>query len=67
MVKKAEAEKPTGEWNIVEVISYRGKCIHIVNGVVVNRGEKASVSKGRLLLQSEYSEVYYRNARIKKL
>ena len=67
MVKKADAEKPTGEWNIVEVISYNGKCIHIVNGVVVNAGEKASVSKGRLLLQSEYSEVYYRHARIKQL
>ena len=67
MVKKADAEKPTGEWNIVEVISYNGKCIHIVNGWVVNAGEKASVTNGRLLLQSEYSEVYYRNARIKQL
>ena len=67
MVKKTEAEKPSGEWNTVEVISYNGKCIHIVNGEVVNAGEKASVTKGRLLLQSEYSEVYYRNARIKQL
>ena len=67
MAKKADGEKPAGEWNKVEVISYNGKCIHIVNGVLVNAGEKASVLKGRLLLQSEYSEVFYRNARIKQL
>jgi hypothetical protein len=51
----------------VEVISYNGKCFHIVNGILVNAGEKASVTKGRILLQSEYSEVFYRNARIKQL
>jgi len=67
MVKKLDAEKPTGQWNTVEVISYNGKCIHIVNGVVVNAGEKASVTNGRILLQSEYSEVYYRNAKIRGL
>ncbi len=65
MVKKADAEKPYGEWNTMEIISYKGKCIHIVNGVIVNSGENASVKEGRILLQSEYSEVYYRNAGIK--
>ena len=67
MVKKLDAEKPTGQWNTVEVISYNGKCIHIVNGVVVNAGDKASITNGRILLQSEYSEVYYRNAKIEQL
>jgi len=67
MEKKLDAEKPTGQWNTVEVISYNGKCIHIVNGVVVNAGDKASITNGRILLQSEYSEVYYRNAKIKQL
>ena len=67
MQKRLDAEKPNGEWNTVEVISYNGTCIHIVNGVEVNRGEKASTKDGRILLQSEYSEVYYRNAKIKQL
>jgi hypothetical protein len=67
MQKKLDAEKPNGEWNTVEVISYNGTCIHIVNGVEVNRGEKASTKDGCILLQSEYSEVYYRNAKIKQL
>ncbi len=67
VVKKKDAEKPTGEWNTVEVISYNGTSVHIVNGVVVNYGREASVKDGRILLQSEYSEVFYRHAKIRKL
>jgi hypothetical protein len=67
MIKQKDAERPYGEWNTVEVISYNGKCVHIVNGVIVNVGEDASTKEGRILLQSEYAEVYYRNAMIRKL
>ena len=67
VVKKKDAEKPKGEWNTVEVISFNGKCVHIVNGVVVNYGENASLIGGRILLQSEYAEVYYRNVRLREL
>lgn len=66
MVKKKDAEKPNGEWNTVEVISFNGKCVHIVNGVVVNYGENASLIGGRILLQSEYAEIYYRNISIRE-
>ena len=67
MIKQRDNEKPTGEWNTVEIISYNGTCTHIVNGVVVNEGKNASVRNGRILLQSEYSEVYYRNPKIEML
>jgi len=67
MIKQRDAEKPTGEWNTLEIISYNGRCVHIVNGVVVNTGDNASTNWGRILLQSEYSEVYYRNVKIRKL
>ncbi len=67
MIKFKDGEKPNGEWNCVEIISYNGKCVHIVNGVVVNVGEDANVKNGRILLQSEYAEVYYRNVMIRKL
>jgi hypothetical protein len=67
MTKKQDAEKPTGEWNTVEVISFNGRCVHIVNGVVVNIGDNASAKNGSILLQSEYAEVYYRNAEIREL
>ena len=67
MIKQRDAEKPYGEWNTIEIVSYNGKCIQIVNGVIVNEGEDASVKDGRILLQSEYAEIYYRNVRIRKL
>jgi len=67
MVKKKDAEKPNGEWNKVEVISFNGKSVHIVNGVVVNYGENSSLIGGRILLQSEYAELYYRNIKIREL
>jgi hypothetical protein len=67
MIKQKNAENPYGQWNTVEVVSVNGKCVHIVNGVVVNVGEEASIKEGRILLQSEYAEVYYRNAEIRIL
>ena len=67
IVKMKDAEKPKGEWNTVEVISFNGKCVHVVNGVVVNYGENASLVGGRILLQSEFAEVFYRNIKIRKL
>jgi hypothetical protein len=65
--KKKDAEKPTGEWNTVEVICDGGRMTNIVNGVVVNEGTNASVTRGRILLQSEGAEVYYRNVELTPL
>jgi len=67
VVKKKDAEKKYGEWNTVEVISFHGKCVHVVNGVVVNYGENASLIGGRILLQSEYAEIFYKNVKIREL
>lgn len=67
IVKKKDNENPTGEWNRIEVISRDGKCTHIVNGVVVNEGTGASLSSGRILIQSEGAEIFYRRIDIKEL
>ena len=67
VVKFADNEKPSGQWNTVEVIGNNGKCTHIVNGVVVNEGEEANVREGKIALQSEGAEIYYRNIKIEKL
>jgi Domain of Unknown Function (DUF1080) len=60
-IKKKDGEKPNGEWNTVEVVCDGDKITNIVNGVVVNEGTNASVTKGKILLQSEGAEVYFRN------
>jgi hypothetical protein len=65
--KKTDSEKPTGEWNRVEVIAIDGKCTHIVNGVVVNEATEVSLRSGRILIQSEGAETYYRKIEIKEL
>ena len=67
VVKKADGEKPTGEWNTVEVVCDGDKITNIVNGVVVNEGTHASETKGRIMLQSEGAEVYYRNVELTPL
>ena len=65
--KKVDAEKPTGEWNTVEVISDGDTLIHLVNGVEVLRGTEASQTRGKILFQSEGSELFYRNIEIKPI
>lgn len=67
VVKLSDQEKPSGEWNTIEVIAKDGKCTHIVNGVVVNEGTDANVREGRIAIQSEGAEVYYRNIKLAKL
>ena len=67
VIKKKDNEKPTGEWNRIEVIAKKGKCTHIVNGVIVNEAENVSLRHGRILIQSEGAETYYRKIDIKEL
>ncbi len=65
--KKKDAEKPNGEWNRVEVIARMGKITHIVNGVIVNECTDPSLNKGKIIIQSEGAEIYYRKIEIEKL
>jgi hypothetical protein len=67
VIKKKDAEKPSGEWNRVEVIAKDGKCTHIVNGVIVNEATNVNLRTGRILFQSEGAETWYRKIEIKQL
>jgi len=67
VIKKKDNERPTGEWNRIEIIANKGKCTHIVNGVIVNEAENVSLHSGRILIQSEGAETYYRKIDIKEL
>lgn len=69
-IKFPDAEKPSGQWNTLELICLGSECIHIVNGTVVMRLHSpmridgrvpALVTSGPILLQSEGAEVYYRD------
>jgi hypothetical protein len=67
VIKSKDAEKPTGEWNQVEVIVNNGDITYLVNGQVVNKAKNPNPKAGRILLQSEGAEIYYRNVAIRKL
>lgn len=75
-VKQPDNEKPTGEWNTVELIALGEDAIHIVNGKVVMRlhgptridtSVPAAVTSGPIILQSEGAEVFYRDIRIRSI
>ena len=59
--------KPTGQWNHYRVVSRNGTATLAVNGKVVTRGFHLNPRKGYICLESEGSEVHFRNIRICEL
>ena len=54
-----------GQWNKCEVIVMADKySIHKLNGEIVNIGTKLGIKKGKIGLQSETGEIFYRNISI---
>jgi hypothetical protein len=67
-------EKPRGGWNKLDLICVGQTGFHVVNGTLnlvltnirrVADGKEEPVSRGRIQLQSEGAEVYYRNIRLR--
>jgi hypothetical protein len=64
---KDRVEKPLGEWNQYE-ITCKGDTIKlVVNGVPENEGTDAEATEGKILLQSEGAEIFFRNIELKSL
>jgi hypothetical protein len=75
-IKYPDAEKPTGEWNVLEVYCFDDTAVHVVNGKVVmvlfhsgqaDTGTVKPLKKGRLQIQSEGAEVFYRNIEVRSI
>ena len=62
--RTANLENPRGEWNVIEIVCNGDQIEHYVNGHLVNSATKASVSSGKILLQSEGAEVFYKSVEI---
>jgi hypothetical protein len=69
-IKNPDAEKPTGQWNVLEVYCFDDTAVHVVNGEVVmvlfhsrqvDGENETPLKKGKLQIQSEGAEVFYRN------
>jgi len=74
--KSTDYENPTGEWNTMEIYTVGGKSVHVVNGQVNNRisnsrhlvdGKELPLTKGKIQLQSEGAEVFYRSIQIRDI
>ena len=72
----ANYERPNGEWNELELIHVNGQSIHLVNGHVVLalnnsgyvvNGQRQPLTHGKIQLQSEAAEVFYKDIMIRPL
>jgi hypothetical protein len=75
-IKQPDNERPSGQWNTVELICFGNDCIHIVNGTVVMRLHgplridapvPTPVTSGAIILQSEGAEIFYRDIAIRTI
>ena len=70
-------ENKHDEWTTLDLVCFNGKSLHIVNGKVVmvlknsryinNLGEAVPMTKGKLQLQSEAAELYFKGIKIKPI
>ena len=67
VVKGLDNEKPNGQWNTAVVIARGPHIEHWINGKLNLVGDDASLTKGRINIQSEGAEIYYRNITLEHL
>ena len=64
---KNDIEKPVGEWNTLECIVLDGQISIFLNGTLVNRATNVKPNKGRIQIQSEAAEIYFRRVELTPL
>jgi hypothetical protein len=76
IIRDVDHEKPVGQWNTIELLTVGQTSVHVVNGkpnmVLTNAmgkldGKDIPLTKGKIQLQSEGAEVFYRNIALKPL
>jgi len=75
--KNPDAEKPSGEWNVLELYCFGDTSVHVVNGKTVmvlfnsrqpgDDGSELPLTKGKIQLQSEGAEVFYRDIEMRSI
>jgi len=61
---KDDVESPYGQWTRLEVIAQGDRLTYLVNGKVVNEGVRASLTAGKIIIQSEGAEIFFRKIEI---
>ena len=74
--KRGDAEKPTGEWNTLDLYCFGDTSIHVINGKTMmvlyhsgqlENGQPIPLTKGKIQIQSEGAEVFYKGITIELL
>ncbi|MCV9389260.1 3-keto-disaccharide hydrolase [Reichenbachiella ulvae] len=76
-IKAFDNENKHGEWNEIELLCLEDQSIYVVNGRVVMRlfnskmideeGNLLPLEKGKIILQSEGAEIFYKDIEIKSI
>jgi len=75
-IKNGDAEKPSGEWNVLDLYCHGDTSVHVINGKVMmvlyhsqqsESGQALPLRKGKLQIQSEGAEVFYKQIKIRSL
>jgi hypothetical protein len=75
-IKYPDAEKPSGEWNTLDLYCLGNTSIHMINGTVTMvlqnsrqlEGEtEIPLTKGKIQIESEGAEVFFRNIQVRTI
>ncbi len=75
-IKNGDAEKPAGEWNTLDLYCFGDTSVHVINGQVMmvlyhsaqlDNGRVLPLTTGKLQIQSEGAEVFYKHITIAPL
>ena len=64
---KNDIEKPVGEWNTLECVAFEGQISIFLNGTLVNKAIDVKPNKGRIQIQSESAEIFFRRVELTPL
>ncbi len=64
---RQDVESPYGQWTRLEVIADGDRITNLVDGKVVNEGTRSSVTEGKIIVQSEGAEIYFRRIDLEPL
>ena len=62
-----DVEKPVGEWNTLECVANGDEITIYLNGTLVNHASRVKPRKGRIQIQSEGAEIYFRKVELRPL
>jgi hypothetical protein len=65
--RPGDVENPTGEWNTLECTCQRDRIRIVLNGKLVNEAVNVKPARGKICLQSQGAEIFFRKVELQAL